>query len=77
MIGLYTPRLCLIIFMEVVKMDTENYQLTRYRLEKISTDTAHILDALRDDPTAENYCREIWDAVAGLKTLVDNLSTIA
>ena len=56
-------------------MDT-NYTLTKYRLEKISADTAHILDALRDDQDAENYCREIWDAVAGLKTLVDNLSTI-
>lgn len=61
-------------FLEVIKMDTD-YQLTRWRLLKISEFATSIQDALVGDPEAENYCREIWDSCAGLQAIVDKLST--
>ena len=56
-------------------MDTENYQLIRWRLLKISEFATSIQDVFRDDPEAENYCREIWDAAAALQCIVDKLCT--
>ena len=72
---MFTICFCLIIFLEVVIMDTENYQLTRYRLLKISEFATSIQDALDGDSAAENYCREIWDAAAALQCIVDKLYT--
>lgn len=59
----------------MLNVDTENYQLTRYRLIKISDYAASVQETLGTDPAAENYCREIWDAVAALNVIVDNLCT--
>ncbi len=59
---------------EVIKMDTD-YQLTRWRLLKISEFATSIQDVLRNDSEAENYCREIWDGAAALNCIVDNLCT--
>ena len=56
-------------------MDTENYQLTRYRLIKISDYAASVQETLGTDPAAENYCREIWDAAAALQAIIDKLCT--
>ena len=56
-------------------MDTENYQLIRWRLLKISEFATSIQDALDGDSEAENYCREIWDAAAALHSIVDKLCT--
>lgn len=52
-----------------------DYQLTRWRLLKISEFATSIENVLGGDPAAENYCREIWDAVAALNVIVDNLCT--
>lgn len=57
-------------------MNTEHYQLTRWRLLKISEFATSIQDALGGDPEAENYCREIWDSVAALHSIVDKLCTL-
>ena len=75
MIRLYTPRLCLIIFFEVINVDKANWQNTVFRLIKIGEYTAGVQDAFSGDPEAENYCREIWDALAALQAIVDKLST--
>ncbi len=56
-------------------MDSENYMLTRFRLLKISEYCEGVHDVLGDDPAAENYCREIWDAAAALNVIVDKLCT--
>ena len=56
-------------------MDKANWQNTVFRLIRIGEYTAGVQDALNGDPEAENYCREIWDACAGLQAIVDKLST--
>ena len=60
---------------EVINVDKENWQITIFRLLKISDYGAGVQDAIGGDPEAENYCREIWDACAGLQAIVDKLST--
>ena len=56
-------------------MDKENYQLTRWRLLKISEFATSVQETFGNDPEAENYCREIWDAAAALQCIVDKLCT--
>ena len=75
MISLYTPRLCLIIFFEVINVDKANWQNTVFGLIRIGDYTAVVQDALDGDPEADNYCRDIWDACESLKAIVDKLST--
>ena len=60
---------------EVINVDKGNWQNTVFRLIRIDEYTAGVRDALNGDEEAENYCREIWDACASLKAIVDKLST--
>ena len=57
-------------------MDSDNYMITRFRLLKISEYCTGVQNVLGNDPAAENFCREIWDATAALNAIVDNLCTL-
>ena len=56
-------------------MDKANWQITIFRLLKISEYATAVQDAHNGDEVAENYCREIWDACAALQAHVDKLYT--
>lgn len=54
----------------------EQREIVKYRLKVITEYTAEILEAFggaENAENAENYCREIWDAIAWLNLELDKM----